>query len=146
MFNSVRSFFKRSESAYQRQTWGELGYENYELRSALVPDVRTFIFPSGVGRGYADLQLDNGVEHLSSEFLTPYMTVKYGVPYYQARPIQNVDRRALTLQGYTVASTPGPIQIEQWKAQANAGKGDYTGGGIGSIIASLRERLEQRGY
>ena len=135
---------------------GVLGYYNYNnVRDYLQPDIRNYIFPSGVGRSWAGRQQLNGVSQLSSALMVPQRAVyrdrngrpirgRAPLPYWQASQ-PSVNQQQINRFGGQAGEVAGPITTNQWKDLTYAGipdNGGPTGGpGTVSVVASLRARF-----
>jgi hypothetical protein len=137
-------------------SWGVLGYYDYsDVREYTQPDLRNYIFPSGVGRGWAGRQQLNGVSQLDIHYQVPRRVVytdKNGkpvkganqLPYWQASQSQS-NPPQINRFGGQAGEVPGPIQTNMWKDAMYAGIPD-TGGSTGgpgtlSLVASLRAKF-----
>lgn len=113
--------------------WQPLGFQNFPLRDRVLPDRRTAIFPSAIGRAYADVQLLNGVGQLAHGFNVPITHT----PYYQSRPVQNPT--LAQRYGGRAQQAPGPLTTQDWHDQMYSDVA-ATGGGPGTISLSGRVR------
>ena len=132
-------------------SWGQLGYYDYPERDAVMPDIRNYVFPSGVGRGFSGRQQLNGVSQLDSGYQVPnrmiYRDSKGKIvrgaaplPYWQGSQPQ-ANTPLYNRFGGQAGEVPGPIQTNQWQTMHYAGVPE-TGGGPGtvSVIAGLRAK------
>lgn len=116
-------------------SWEQLGFENFPLRNRIVPDRRTAIFPTAIGRAFPDVQKLNGVSQLASTFLIPQTET----PFYQSRPVQNPT--LAQRYGGRAQQAPGALTVADWHDALYAGVA-ATGGGPGTI--SLTSRIRRR--
>jgi hypothetical protein len=138
-----------------RESWGTLGYHDYPERDSVQPDIRNYIFPSGVGRGWPDRQRLNGVSQLDVKLAVPRRVeyrdkrgkVVHGaapLPYWQSSQA-HVNQDLVQRFGGTADQIPGPIQTQQWHDALYAGipsTGGPTGGpGTLSVVAAMRSRF-----
>lgn len=132
-------------------SWGQLGYVDYPQRTAVVPDIRTYIFPSAIGRGFSGRQQLNGVSQLDSRYQVPNRIVYRDsrgkivrgaapLPYWQGSQPQ-ANTPLFNRFGGQAGEVPGPIQTNQWQDQHYLGVPE-TGGGPGtvSLVAGLRAK------
>lgn len=135
-------------------SWGTLGYYDYPERDSVQPDIRNYVFPSGVGRGFPGRQQLNGVSQLDSAYMVPKRVVyrdKNGkivkgaapLPYWQSsQPSANTP--LYNRFGGQAGEVPGPIQTNAWQQSHYVGVpetgGPQGGPGTVSAIAMLRQR------
>jgi hypothetical protein len=135
-------------------SWGTLGFYNDPAESRPQPDHRNYIFPSGVGRGFAGRQQLNGVSQLDPKYAVPKRVVyrdKNGkiisggspLPYWQASQA-SVNTPLYNRFGGQAGEVPGPTQTNLWQQSKYTGvpeTGGYNGGpGTVSMIATLRKK------
>lgn len=132
-------------------SWGTLGFYDYPERNSVQPDIRNYVFPSGIGRGFAGRQQLNGVSQLDPGYQVPnrmiYRDSKGKIvrgasplPYWQGSQPQ-ANTPLYNRFGGQAGEVPGPIQTNQWQDMHYAGVPE-TGGGPGtvSLIAGLRAK------
>lgn len=136
-------------------SWGELGYHDFPIRDYSQPDIRTYVFPSGVGRGWSGEQLLNGVSQLDPSMVVP-RRIQYKdsrgkvvsgaapLPYWQSSQSQSNPQQVNRFGGQA-GEVPGPIQSDMWHNALYAGipaTGGATGGpGTLSAVAALRKKF-----
>lgn len=137
-------------------SWGVLGYYDYSnVRDSVQPDMRNYIFPSGIGRGWSGRQQLNGVSQLDSQLMVPPKVVyrdangkivrgALPAPYWQGSQAQ-ANPLLVNRFGGEASEVPGPTQSNLWHDALYAGlpeTGGATGGpGTLSVVAKLRERF-----
>lgn len=135
-------------------SWGVLGYHDYPERDSVQPDIRNFVFPSGIGRGFPGRQQLNGVSQLDPHLMVP-RRVQYRdrrgkivrgaapLPYWQSSQAQ-ANTPLYNRFGGQAGEVPGPIQTNAWHDALYTGipeTGGPTGGpGTLSVIAHLRQK------
>jgi hypothetical protein len=136
-------------------SWGELGFHDYPERDAVQPDIRNYVFPSGLGRGWSGRQQLNGVSQLEPGYMVP-RRVEYRdrngkvisgaapLPYWQTSQA-HVNQPLISRMGGAAGEVPGPIQTNAWHDALYAGvpeTGGPTGGpGTFSVVANLRSKF-----
>lgn len=138
-----------------RSSWGVLGYHDYPEQNSVKPDIRNYIFPSGVGRGWSGRQQLNGVSQLDSRYAVPRRVeyrdrrgnVVHGaapLPYWQSSQA-HTNQDLVQRFGGAAGEVPGPAQTQAWHDALYAGipaTGGATGGpGTLSTVAGLRARF-----
>lgn len=111
--------------------WTPLGYQNFPLRDRPQADLRTYQFPTAIGRAFPDLQLLNGVSELNPRWYTPDTTD----PYWQSRPTQNPT--LAQRYGGRAQQTPGALTTQAWQDQFYGGT-PSVGSGPGTMTMGAR--------